>query len=218
MSRVGGERPRRSPPACVMGPIDLGTALRLAGEENPQLLLARARLSQVVAERQLATAQLLPNLNLGTNYDQYRGRLQQSNGHILQVNRDALYYGLDANAIAAGTVNIPGLNYNLNVGEGWYGFLVARQRVRTAQAETVAVRNETLLRVCSAYLELLRGDGRRAIAAKNREQAAEVARLTAVYAQRGQGRKAEADTLTATARLAQLLNLDPSTRLKPIDG
>src|SRR5439155_5160050 len=30
--------------------------------------------------------------------------------------------------------------------------------------------------------------------------------------------QAEADTLTASARLCQLLNLDPSTRLKPIDG
>jgi outer membrane protein TolC len=218
-------------------PIDLATALRLAGEENPQLLLARSRLSEGVAQRQLAVAQLLPNFNLGTNYDQHRGRLQQSNGNILQVNRDALYYGLGANAVAAGTVNIPGLSYNLNVGEAWYGYLTSRQRVRTARAETVAVRNETFLRVCSAYLDLLRGDGRRAIAAKNREQAAEIARLTAVYAQKGQGRQAdanraevelkrrdaelaqaEAETLTASARLAQLLNLDPSTRLKPIDG
>src|SRR5206468_6918492 len=30
--------------------------------------------------------------------------------------------------------------------------------------------------------------------------------------------QAEADTLAASARLCQLLNLDPSTRLKPIDG
>jgi hypothetical protein len=113
------------PPPTILKPgdypIDIGTALRLAGEENPQLLLARARLSQTVAERQLASAQLLPNLNLGTNYDMHRGRLQQSSGNILSVNRDALYYGLGANAIAAGTANIPGLNYNLNVGEAWYG-------------------------------------------------------------------------------------------------
>ena len=62
-------------------------------------------------------------------------------------------------------------------------------------------------------------------------------RLTAEFAETGQGRKADADravvelkrrdaeltqaegdTLAASARLAQLLNLDPSTRLKPIDG
>ena len=218
-------------------PIDLGTALRLAGAENPQLLLARERVTEVVAQRQLAAAQLLPNLNLGTNYNLHRGPLQQSNGSILNVNRDALYVGLGSYAVGSGTPNIPGLNYNLNVGVGWYGFLVSRQRVTTARTAADAVRNDVLLRVCLGYLELLRGDGRRAIALKNRGEAAEVARLTDVYAKAGQGRKAdadraavelrkrdaeliqaEADTLTASARLAQLLNLDPSTRLKPIDG
>jgi outer membrane protein TolC len=83
----------------------------------------------------------------------------------------------------------------------------------------------------------LRAEGHRAIAAKNQSEAVEFARLTEVYATTGQGRKAdadrakvelrrrdadltqaEADTLTASARLCQLLNLDPSTRLKPIDG
>lgn len=230
-----------TPPPSILKPgeypMDLTTALRLAGEENPELLLARARISEVVAQRQLAAAQLLPNLNLGTNYDAHNGPLQQSNGNILNVNRDALYFGLGAAAIAAGTVNIPGLNYNLNVGEAWYGFFIARQRVRTTRAESIAVRNEVLLKVALGYMELLRADGRRVVAAKNRAAAAEIARLTSVYAQKGQGRKADADraavelrkrdaqvaqaeaeTLTASARLAQLLNLDPSTRLRPIDG
>ena len=34
-------------------PIDLGTALRLAGVENPELLLARQRVTEVIALRQL---------------------------------------------------------------------------------------------------------------------------------------------------------------------
>jgi len=229
------------PPGTILqpgeNPIDLGTALRLAGAENPELLLARERVSEVNALRQLAAAQLLPNLNLGTNYDLHRGVLQQSNGNILPVHRDALYVGLGTQAIAAGTVSIPGLNYMMNIGEGWYGWLVSRQRVTTARNVADAVRNDVLLQVCRAYLELLRGEGRRAIAAKNRAEGAEIARLTEAYARAGQGRKAdadramvelkkrdaeitqaEADTLTASARLCQLLNLDPSTRLKPIEG
>lgn len=218
-------------------PIDLGTALKLAGVENPELLLARQRITEAVALRQLAAAQLLPNLNLGTNFDLHRGTLQQSSGNILKVNRDALYYGLGANAVGAGTVNIPGLNYSLNVGEGWYGFLVARQRVRVTEAVADAVRNDVLLRVCLGYLDLLQAEGRRAIAVRNRDEATEIARVTAAFAQAGQGRKAdadraavelrrregelfraEADTQTTSARLCQLLNLDPSARLVPIDG
>jgi outer membrane protein TolC len=218
-------------------PIDLGTALRLAGAENPELLLARQRVTEAVALRQLAAAQLLPNLNVGTNFDLHRGNLQQSNGNMIAVNRDALYYGLGSNAVSAGTVNIPGLNYNLNVGEAWFGWYAAKQRTVTVTAVSEAVRNDVLLRVCSAYLDLLRADARRAIATKNRDEGAELSRITTAFAEAGQGRKADADratvefqrrtaelvqaegdTMTATARLCQLLNLDPSTRLKPIDG
>ena len=229
------------PPGTILSPgeipIDLGSALRLAGVENPELLLARQRIAEATAIRQLAVAQLLPNLNFGTNYDAHRGTLQQSTGNLLRVDRDSLYLGLGASAIGSGTVNVPGLNYNLNIGAGWYGFLSARQRVTTATAVAEAVRNDVLLRVYSAYLDLLRAEGRRAIAEKNRTEAVELARITDAYAKAGQGRKAdadraavelrrrdadftqaEADILTASARLCQLLNLNPSTRLKPIDG
>jgi outer membrane protein TolC len=218
-------------------PIDLGTALKMAGVENPELLLARERIAQAVAERQLAVAQLLPDLNLGTSYDTHNGVLQQAKGNILEVNRSAMYFGMGANAVAAGTVNIPGLFYNMNVGQTWYGFLISRQRVRTSEYNNEASRNDVLLRTCLAYVDLLGADGRRSIAARNREQATEVARLTAEFANAQQGRKADADrasvelkrrdieliqaegdTLSASARLCQIINLDPSTKLKPIDG
>ena len=94
-----------------------------------------------------------------------------------------------------------------------------------------------LLRVAQSYLELLRAEGRRAIAAKNRADALEVARVTAAYAKTGQGRQADADSsateldqrnndllqaendlLSASARLSQLLSLNPSERLHPVDG
>jgi outer membrane protein TolC len=218
-------------------PIDLGSAMRLAGVENPELLLARERLTEAAAIRMLAAAQALPNINIGSNFDLHRGPLQQSNGNILTVNRDAMYVGLGANAIAAGTVNIPGIQYNLNIGTAWFGYLQSRQIVARAAAATRTANNDVLLKVCLAYSELLRADAKRAVAEKNRSEMGEIARLTDAYAQAGQGRKADADraavelrkreaellqaesdTLAASARLCNLLNLDPSTRLKPIDG
>lgn len=228
-------------PASLLGPhelpIDLGTALKLARADNPELLIARQRVVETMAQRQLAAAQALPNLNVGGNYDLHRGALQQSTGNILNVNRDALYVGLGANAVGAGTVSIPGLNYNLNVAEAWFAHLASRQRVVTADANVAATDNDVLLRVCLAYLDLLRGQGRIAVARENREEAVSVARLTFEFAQTGQGRKADADraavelkrrdaeytqaegeTLAASARLAQLLSLDPATRLKPLEG
>ena len=126
--------PPPPPPASILGnqvmPIDLPCALRLAGVANPEILLARQRVLEAEALRQFASAQFLPNVNLGTNYDLHRGPLQQSSGNILRVNRDSLYGGLGTNAIAAGTVNIPGVQWMGNLSEAIYGALVARQVVR----------------------------------------------------------------------------------------
>src|SRR5262249_49689526 len=90
--------------------IDLGAALRLAGLENPDVVLSRQRVEAVVAQQQFAAAQILPTLNAGTNYDAHTGVLQQSSGKIINLERSALYIGAGANAVAAGTVSIPGLS------------------------------------------------------------------------------------------------------------
>ena len=111
-------------------PIDLPSAVRLAGLRNPDLFLARQRVVEAAALRQMAAAQLLPTLNAGMNFDAHSGPLQQSNGNILRVSRSALYAGAGANAIAAGTVNIPGVVWNLNVSNTIFGMLVTRQIVR----------------------------------------------------------------------------------------
>ena len=91
--------------------------------QNPQILLAQQRIAEARALRLGAIAQLLPTLNTGTNIDVHNGPLQQSNGTILNVNRSALYGGLGANAIAAGSVNIPGIVFAGNVSEGIFGAL-----------------------------------------------------------------------------------------------
>src|ERR1043165_895113 len=59
-------RPLELDPRVVpFRPIDLPTALRLAGVYNPEIKLARERVLEAVALRQLAAAQLLPNINAG---------------------------------------------------------------------------------------------------------------------------------------------------------
>lgn len=217
--------------------IDLPTALRLAGVYNPEIRLARERILEAVALRQFAAAQILPNINVGTNYDHHLGPLQLSNGELLKVHRDSLYVGLGASAVGAGTVNIPGIFWNANVSEVYFNALVRRQEVRRRAIESDAVRNDVLLRVAGGYLELLRANGRRALSQRIVEDANEVARVTANFAKTGQGRQADADRAAterqqrqaeliqaenevqvASARLCQLLSLDPSIRLHPGEG
>lgn len=229
-----------SPPSILppdTRPIDLNTALRLAGVENPDLNLARQRVLEAVAIRQFAAAQILPTINPGFNYDSHTGALQQSNGNILSVNRSAVYVGAGANAIAAGTVNIPGVQLGGNIAEGVYAYLASKQLVAQRQFATTAIRNQVFLQVTLAYSELLRAEGVRAIAVESIGEASEVARLTIAFARTGQGRQADADRattelarregerlaaegmiLTASAELCRLINLDPSIRLQPTDA
>jgi outer membrane protein TolC len=217
-------------------PITLDAALGLAGVQNPEIRIARERVLESLALRQFAAAQFLPNLNAGVSVDHHVGTLQNSNGSILNVHRDSLYVGLGSNAVSSGTVTIPGIFWNVNLSEAAFRALASRQRVAQAEFASEAVRNEMLLRVAVAYLDLLRAEGRRAIAVKVREDAGEVARITSNYAKTGQGRLADAhraatefeqrnnevlqaenDLQLASARLCQLLNLDPSTRLAPAE-
>src|SRR5262249_21487389 len=68
--------------ATDASPIDLASALHLAGVQNPEILLARQRVEEAAALRQLAAAQLLPSLNAGTNVNIHNGPLQASTGQI----------------------------------------------------------------------------------------------------------------------------------------
>ena len=52
--------------------IDLASVLSLAGIRNPQILLARERVVEATALRQLAAARFLPSLHFGTSYDSRR--------------------------------------------------------------------------------------------------------------------------------------------------
>ncbi|MDG3004764.1 TolC family protein [Paludisphaera mucosa] len=229
-----------SPPSLLepeVRPIDLNSALRLAGAQNPQLLIARQRVVEASALQQLAAAQFLPSLNAGGNYDLHTGNLQQSNGNILSVNRSALYLGAGSGAVAAGTVNVPGVVLEGNVAVAVFGYLASRQVVAQRGFDAWAVRNQAFLQTTLAYSELLRAEGRRAIALQVRDEAKRVADLTASYANAGQGRAADAHraqtelesreydvqaaeeaVLVSSARLCFVLNVDPSIRLHPTDA
>ena len=205
VGRSGIAPPPVSPPSILKAevqPIDLTTVLNLAGVQNPELNIARTRILEAAALRQQAAAYFLPSINPGMNYDSHTGNLQQSSGNILSVNRSAVYVGAGSNAVAAGTVNIPGVFLAENVGAGIFAYLASRQIVREREFEAIAVRNQVFLQVTWAYSELLRAEGQRAAQIQARDEARVIAKLTADYARAGQGR--EADANRAATQLAPL--------------
>ena len=115
--------------------------------QNPELNVARQRVLEAVALRQLAAARFLPSINPGMNYDTHSGNLQQSNGNILSVKRSAVYVGAGSYAVAAGTVNIPGVVAGGQHGR-WRSSVIStsRQLVRQREFDNIAVRNQVFLR------------------------------------------------------------------------
>lgn len=221
-------------PDCA---IDLGTALRLAGVGNPTVNLARERVQEAAAEHLSAKALRLPSVNLGMNYYLHGGALQTSAGQIREIDRQGLYLGAGARAVGAGSAAVPGVWLFAHLGDAVYEPLAAKQRLSATRSDAQAVQNAILRDVATAYLQLLGAEARLEIVCRGEVDVAEVVRLTRVYAEKGQGRQADADraqanaellrrqvreveesAAVASARLCRLLNLDPSCRLKPPAG
>src|SRR5438552_2090009 len=67
-------------------PIDLVTALRLAGTNNLDIAQAQQFVAQASAVLQRANAQLLPNINVGSTYVDHDGQIQKTEGNIIKAN------------------------------------------------------------------------------------------------------------------------------------
>ncbi len=229
--------PPTIPQSAAPYPIDLAAALRLADGRNPTIGEARVLILGALAERQAARALLLPYLNAGTNYHDHTGPLQRSNGTILPLTEQSLYFGGGARTVAAESVGIPAVNIFSPLTDAIFEPLAAQQRVSGARFNASDAANKVLLEVASLYIDLIGAgailEARRATAAESDRIAASVA----AFAVTGEGRKSDADraeadrrlfqvaiqraeeeVAVASALLAERLNLDPSAQLRPLAG
>ena len=217
--------------------IDLGTALRLAGIDNPTIAIAQERIQEALADQLAARSLLLPSLNAGANYRNHTGVFQDDPGFLRNPHLQSLYVGGGAGAIGAGAVAVPGVWLFAHLGDAAYEPLAARQRVLARGAEAHAVQNSILGDVAVGYLQLAEAQHRRDILLVSEAEIAKIVDITAAFVRAGQGSPADASRSAAnlelvrrqlfdtngsidaaTARLAQLLTLDPSVRLRIPDG
>jgi outer membrane protein TolC len=221
------------PPPQKVLPLTLAESLAIAGAANPVIALAQQAVGVSQAELMLARVMLIPNVNVGGDYDMHNGPLQASFGAIRKVDRSSTMYGLGVYSVAAENVKIPGLFINKPLTDALFTPLVARQVLANSRFTAAATNNQVLLEVSTAYLALLGAEGRLAVIRQSEADFNEVVRLTGIYAETGAGRegdanRARADALAlqyaeqqaqeevavAAADLARLLILDPSVRLQ----
>lgn len=217
-------------------PIDLATALRLAGANNLQIALATERVRQAQARLQGANALWLPNIDAGVGYNRHQGQIQDTRGEILDVRRSSLFVGGGPNVGPAslnGGNNGPArLFLGLSLADAIFAPLAERQIVQGANAAQAATFNDTLLAVCLSYLDLIRAQGEIVIAREAADNARELLRLVESRVKAGtappadglrveaelaerqrQVAKAEERVFSISAELVRLLRLDPTTVL-----
>jgi outer membrane protein TolC len=205
-------------------PIDLPTALQMAASSNPTITLARERVREAYFVLRESQAAFLPNLRGGPQYNRHDGIIQNSQGRVFDTNKWNFFIGGGA-ALEWDTPNL------------LFAPLIARRLSDAQAAAAQAVNDDIQLDVVSAYLDLLRVFAQLAINADTLSRAEEMLRNAEQADKAGLGktpadatrarsevalRRAERIDLrgqagVASARLAQLLLLDPTVDLEPAD-
>ncbi|HEY2893737.1 MAG TPA: hypothetical protein VGJ16_05980, partial [Pirellulales bacterium] len=218
-------------------PIDLPTALRLADADNLQVAFAREQVTLALARVDQAYALWMPSVRGGVNYNRHEGAIQRVEGAQILNSRGAFYAGLGAGGYGASSPPIPGLYANFNLADALFTPLAARQFAAARSRAANAAANDILLQVAIGYFELLRAGEDVAISSTVRSDTERLAKLTADYAATGAGLTSDASRVRAeltlrvndvrrareaqtvsSARLAQLLRLDPTIVLEPGDA
>jgi outer membrane protein TolC len=203
-------------------PINLPTALSLAGVRPLDIALASERVQAAAAQLDRARVLWLPTIYLGTDYYRHDGQLQDVAGNVFGTSKDGFMVGAGPYAVFA-------------LSDAIFAPLAARQDVRAREALVQAARNDSLLAVAEAYFNVQQARGELAGALDAARQADDLVRraeklspglVPAVEATRTRVEAARtrqaveaarARWRRASAELARVLRLDASAQVVPLE-
>jgi outer membrane protein TolC len=201
--------------------IDLPTALKLAGAQNRDIQIARARLAEARANADAATLQFFPWIAPGVAYRAHDNAIQDVAGAVINVHKDAYSAG-------------PALTAQLDLGDAIYKRLAAIQLAKAAEHAAAAQQAESTLAAASAYFDLARAEALIAVSAESIRLSEDYARQldagveagvtfkgdalrARVQAERNKLtlRQAQEQRRVASARLSEILRLPITVELTP---
>lgn len=216
--------------------IDLASAVQLAAGQNPNVAFARERINEAFAQHARAEALWLPSIRAGANWNKHEGRIQNVEGDIIRTSRNAGFAGFGANAVGAGSPTVPGIVASFHLADAIHQPDITEHAAASRQYSATVAEQDAMLAAAIAYLELLRANQELAIARDIQHHANKLAELTKAYADIGEGLAADHDRAraelamrrndavraeetvqVASARLAQLLHIDPTVELLPTE-
>jgi outer membrane protein TolC len=127
-------------------PINLASALQLAGAEPIDVRLAAARIRLAAAQLDYAKLLWLPTIYLGTDYFRHDGQIQDSSGTVSTNSHDSFMVGAGPSLVFAVTDAI-------------FEPLAARQVVTARNAAAQTAQNDSLLAVADAYFTVQQSRG-----------------------------------------------------------
>jgi outer membrane protein TolC len=203
-------------------PINLPTALQLAGARPLDIAVASERVRVAAAQLERARVLWLPTVYLGVDYLRHDGQIQQVAGDVFTTSRGGLMLGAGPSAVFA-------------VSDAIFEPLAARQVVRAREAALQTARNDSLLAVAEAYFNVQQARGelagaedvvRRTTELLRRVEglsmglipAVEKSRVRADLARRRQAVHAARERWrVASAGLTRVLRLDPAALVEPLE-
>jgi len=231
-------------PGQVVQPIDLASALRLAGVRDLDIATARQQVMQALGELDEARGLWLPSLFTGPTYYRLDGQVQAINGQVQTVSRNSLFFGTTASLANSFPAAPPGSGFPplnslsgvLRLSDAIYGTRAARRVIAANEAGVKVATNNALLAVSEAYFDLQLAAGTLAIAREAAGNAEVLANITGSYARSGAGleadhrralaelrsrnrsiRTAVGQLEVASANLVRPLLLDPHTLVAPVE-
>jgi outer membrane protein TolC len=203
--------------------IDLPSVLRLAGARNIDIQLAREKLAEAYAAEESAIERFFPWVAPGVTYRRHDNLIQNTEGLIEEVHKQSYAPGA---TIAAQT----------DIGDAIFKSLEARQLTKAARHGFHAQQQETILAAARGYFDLAAAHEAVEVAREtlrtSTDYAAEIDRaVNAGIAFKGDAlrvkvqqqrdeialRRAQENVRLASAKLVQILHLDPIVELMPRD-
>lgn len=200
-------------------PIDLPTALRLAGAQNLDVQIARERLAEAKANHHSSVLQFFPWVAPGITYRQHEDKIQDVAGNLIDVSK---------HSYAPGAM----VGVQLDLGDAIYRTLAAKQHAKAADHGLEAQRQESVFAAARDYFDLAQAQAAVGVANEavrisgdyesqlNRAVEAGIAfkgdllrAQVQLERNRLSVRQAQEQQRVIAARLAQVLHLDPAVEL-----
>jgi outer membrane protein TolC len=165
----------------------------------------------------------VPNMRVGVAEDRHDGPIQETSGNVIDVERISQFSGVTAGV-------------GIDIADAIFLPLVARQNRAAALAASTTNRQEVLMQVAVAYVRLVQARTEVDVMERAHERAADLAALTADYAESGEGLPSDAEmaavqpllweqrraaseerVVALNAELVKLLHLETDVELDPVE-